>query len=328
MEKEKIHLFNKDKLRIAITNTCNLSCFYCHNEGQELNCNAKFLPLSYIKDMTNWLLKNNIRVDYINITGGEPLLHPDILEIVKELTKLTNKIRLNTNATLLNKELIDKLKDAGVYSLKIGIDSIYAKQSKPSIYTSAENINNIIDMIKYASLKMGVVLNTVVSKFNYKDIDKMVNFAREAKLPRIKIIRLNDTNSRKLNNNENISEDFKTNQEEGNWYYYFFTKYVTSASKTENHADKGRTDLYFDDGFQIRLCDDICEYGACGNMYTEIDADGNVLICQRHNISLPISFKYEDKIIFETIEKANKKMCNSITKNFEFRDNFNTKKDC
>lgn len=309
----KIQLFNLDKLRIAITNTCNLSCFYCHNEGQKLNCKAKFLPLSYIQTMVKWLQKNHVSAGHINITGGEPMLHPDLKEIIKELRKLTPKIRLNTNATLLTKENIVELHELGVESLKIGIDTVYAKQTKPNIYTTKTNVDQMLENIKFASTLMKVVLNTVVTKFNYKDIDKIVEFAKQTNLKRIKIIKLNDVNSRDYNDKEQIAADFKTNQIEGDWYYYFFTKYVTQAVKTENSPHKGRTDLWMKDGFEIRLCDDVCSYSACGNMYTEIDSNGDLVICQRKAITAPLSFDGDFDTVSQKIISANSKMCNALT---------------
>ena len=319
MEESKT-LFNLNKLRVAITNACNLSCFYCHNEGQDLNCKKTFLSLKYVQNMVDWIIKNNVKVDYINITGGEPMVHPQIFEIIDELNKLNCKIRLNTNATLLSEEIVDKLKNHGVYSLKIGIDSLFAKQTKPNVYKAEINISNVLNILNYASKKMGVVLNTVVTKFNYKDIDKIIEFARKTKINRLKIIKLNDTNSRGYNQRDDISNDLKTSQPEANWYYYFFTKYVTLASKTVNNPYKGRTDLYFDDKFEIRLCDDICTHGACGNMYTEINCLGEILICQRLNKSLPIDFNNSYDNVANIITHANSLMCNSKTNYYKYRD--------
>lgn len=317
---EKIELFNSNKLRLAVTNACNLSCFYCHNEGQKIDCVKTYISLDYVKSMVNWIINNNIRVDYINVTGGEPMVHPQIIEIIDELKKLNCKIRLNTNATLLTKEKVDELKEHGVYSLKVGIDSVFAKQTKPSVYSTNTSVEKVLEILKYASTKMGVVLNTVTTKFNYKDIDKIINFAKESKIGRVKIIKLNDTNSRGYNDKNDLSDDIKTSQPEASWYYYFFTKYVTLASKTVNNPYKGRTDLYFDDKFEIRLCDDICTHGACGNMYTEIDCFGNVLICQRNNISVPVNFNDSFEAVSKVIKNANSSMCNSKTKNYKYRD--------
>lgn len=308
-----------NKLRLAITNTCNLSCFYCHNEGQEIGCKAQFISLQYVKEMCKWFRENKVYVESVNLTGGEPLLHPELIAIIDEVASITDEIRINTNATLLTKQLIDTFVEHGVFALKIGIDSLYAEQSKPSIYHNKTNLNHIVDMIKYANKHMRVVLNTVVTKFNYDKIDYMVEFAKKVSIPRIKIIRLHDVDSRGLNS-QDVPDEFKTNQKEGECYYYFFSKYVARATKIDNHPLKGRTDVFFEDGFEIRFCEDICTFGACGNMFTEIDSFGNIIICPKYHVSKHIDFSKSFEEVKEIIEFAKSKTCNAKRNYFEMKE--------
>lgn len=317
--RKKKNVLIQDRLRIAITNTCNLSCFYCHNEGQELNCKARFLSLDYIKDMCNWFKNNNIYVKAVNITGGEPLLHPQLFEIIDEVKEITEDVRINTNGTLLTKEMIDKFVEHKVSTIKVGIDSLYTKQSKPNVYQTKSNVDKIIEMIKYANERMKVVLNTVVTKFNYTMIDEMIEFAKKTDIPRLKIIRLHNVDSRGFNSKD-VESDLKTDQKEGEWYYYFYSKYIAQATFVENNRFKGRTDAIFDDGFTIRFCEDICNFGACGNMFTEIDSSGNIIICPKYYVSKRIDFKDDYETVRGIIELAKKKMCNAKTENFEMRE--------
>ena len=60
-------------------------------------------------------------------------MHKQLIEIVKEFAKVSECVALNTNASLLNKEKILELKNAGVSALKIGIDSIVGEQTKPCL---------------------------------------------------------------------------------------------------------------------------------------------------------------------------------------------------
>lgn len=308
-----------NRIRLAITNTCNLSCFYCHNEGQEIGCKAQFISLQYVKDMCKWFKENEVYVEAVNLTGGEPLLHPELIAIIDEVATITDEIRINTNATLLTRQLIDTFVKHKVSTLKIGIDSLYAEQSKPSIYHNETNLNHIIDVIKYANEHMRVVLNTVVTKFNCDKIDEMIEFAKKAGIPRIKIIRLHDVDSRGLNS-KNVPEYLKTNQKDGKWYYYFFSKYVARATKINNHPLKGRTDAFFEDGFEIRFCEDICAFGACGNMFTEIDCFGNIIICPKYHVSKHIDFSKSFEEVKSIIEFAKSKTCNAKTNYFEMRE--------
>ncbi len=312
-------LLINNKLRLAITNSCNLSCFYCHNEGQKIDCKANFISLQYVKELCKWFRDNEVYVESVNLTGGEPLLHPKLINIIDEISTITDEIRINTNGTLLTKELIDTLVEHKVFELKIGIDSLYAEQTKPNIYTKNLDINEIIDMIKYANNYMRVILNTVVTKFNYDKIDDIIEFARKTGIPRIKIIKLNDVDSRGLNT-QNVSEDLKTNQKEGEWYYYFYAKYVQQAVKVYNHTLKGRTDIVLKDGFEIRFCEDVCTFGACGNMFTVIDSFGNVIICPKYHISKHIDFKSKYETIRNIIKDTKNKTCNAEEGYFAIRE--------
>jgi len=68
-----------DSLRISITQKCNLKCPYCHKEGQLDS--EKELSLEEIKRIAK--VANEIGIRKIKITGGEPFLRNDIVDIVK-----------------------------------------------------------------------------------------------------------------------------------------------------------------------------------------------------------------------------------------------------
>ncbi|MCK7522812.1 MAG: radical SAM protein [Ignavibacteriales bacterium] len=62
------------------------------------------------------------------MAGGDPLTHPDIIQIVKEVKKRNMKPIINTNGLALTKELLHELKKAGVFGFTFHIDS---KQGRP-----------------------------------------------------------------------------------------------------------------------------------------------------------------------------------------------------
>ncbi len=90
------------KFRLAILNACNLDCFFCHNEGMD---NPRRGPWRRdeltVEDLiaiaSAWAALGG---DQINLTGGEPLAHPDLVRIVESIDKRTTRIALNTNAIL------------------------------------------------------------------------------------------------------------------------------------------------------------------------------------------------------------------------------------
>ena len=115
-----------DYLRISLIDKCNFRCQYCMPEGtkfdyvlnQELLTNEEiltllrqvFIPLGFTK---------------FRLTGGEPLLRPGLVDLVREIDRLpeTEDLALTTNAFLLE-DLAQPLYDAGLRRINISLDSL------------------------------------------------------------------------------------------------------------------------------------------------------------------------------------------------------------
>lgn len=104
------------------TAKCNLHCDGCYRKNED---NHKSLDI--IKEELDTFCRLR-KCDGISIAGGDPLLHPDILEIVKEVKKRNLKPIINTNGVALTKELLIELKEAGVFGFTFHVDS---KQGRP-----------------------------------------------------------------------------------------------------------------------------------------------------------------------------------------------------
>ena len=175
-----------NSLRLSVTQRCNLSCPYCHREG-ELNP-AKEISLEKIEE----IIKNakSIGIKKIKVTGGEPLVREDIADVVRIIKKYNfEEISLVTNGFLLDKYAFE-LKEAGLNRVNIGCDSL----SSNILLKNAENIKSGLRAAKEAGLTP-IKLNMVVLKgINDKEIVKMIEFAREndAVLQLIELINIDD----------------------------------------------------------------------------------------------------------------------------------------
>ena len=115
-----------DYLRISLIDKCNFRCQYCMPEGTELDylLNQELLTnqeiVSLVRDVFMPLGFTKFR-----LTGGEPLLRPGLVDLVKEIARLpaTEDIALTTNAFLLEK-LAQPLYDAGLKRINISLDSL------------------------------------------------------------------------------------------------------------------------------------------------------------------------------------------------------------
>ncbi|MBD2256245.1 GTP 3',8-cyclase MoaA [Pseudanabaena sp. FACHB-2040] len=115
-----------DYLRISLIDRCNFQCQYCMPEGSEIE---------YVLRQ-NWLTRDEIRVllqevfiplgfTRFRLTGGEPLLRPDVVEIVQDIATLpqTEDLAMTTNAFRLA-TLAQPLWDAGLRRINISLDSL------------------------------------------------------------------------------------------------------------------------------------------------------------------------------------------------------------
>ena len=93
------------ELKFEITERCNLNCTFCHQEFGKKESHGKDFSLEIFKNIID-AAKKEKQIKYIRITGGEPLLHPDVKDFLQYAAEAGFCTILNTNATLLTAEKI------------------------------------------------------------------------------------------------------------------------------------------------------------------------------------------------------------------------------
>ncbi|NNE14574.1 MAG: GTP 3',8-cyclase MoaA [Saprospiraceae bacterium] len=113
-----------DYVRIAITDKCNLRCFYCMPE-KGISFVKKQSLLSYEEMLRLVALLADNGIHKVRITGGEPFLRKDFIYFLRELSKIKGlkKIAITTNGTL-TEAYLDELISLGITSFNLSIDSI------------------------------------------------------------------------------------------------------------------------------------------------------------------------------------------------------------
>ena len=105
------------------TSACNLACDGCYRE----NVTGSHKKLADVQNEVDTFIRLR-NADGISIAGGDPLLHPQITEIVRYIADRGVKPIVNTNGAALTPRLLRELKKAGVYGFTFHIDS---KQGRP-----------------------------------------------------------------------------------------------------------------------------------------------------------------------------------------------------
>ena len=105
------------------TSACNLACDGCYRE----NVASSHKPLDVVKKEVE-LFRTLRNSDGISIAGGDPLMHPQVVDIVRIVAEMGLKPVINTNGGKLTMELLRELKKAGAAGFTFHIDS---KQGRP-----------------------------------------------------------------------------------------------------------------------------------------------------------------------------------------------------
>lgn len=117
-------------LRVSIVASCNMRCVYCHNEGQGAFA-VRRLSLDQVRTIVERALPYGVRK--VRLTGGEPLLHPQILEISEMLKHelAVPSVGVNTNGTRLP-VLIEMYQRGLLDQIVVGLDYFDGAVSKQS----------------------------------------------------------------------------------------------------------------------------------------------------------------------------------------------------
>ena len=137
-------------LRISVTDRCNLRCTYCMpEEGIRLLDHSDILSFEEISDFTRVAVSNGITK--VRLTGGEPLVRKDIVELVLMLADIEGleDLSMTTNGILLTKFAPD-LKKAGLNRINISLDTV-----NPENYcqiTRNGNLEQVLEGIEAARI--------------------------------------------------------------------------------------------------------------------------------------------------------------------------------
>ena len=163
-------------LRITITNRCNVNCLYCHHDGMVQSKDEMTADELY----TICKIAKKIGVKKIRLSGGEPLIRKDIVEIVEKIASLDFKdISITTNGTYLEKYAKD-LKEAGLDRVNVSLDTLnretYELITKKDYLESAKKgILKAVEVGLYP-----VKINMVIMRdINQNEIKDMFKFCKD-----------------------------------------------------------------------------------------------------------------------------------------------------
>src|SRR6185312_6908923 len=137
------HGRNINYLRLAVTDRCNLRCFYCMPE-QGLNWLSREELMSYEEMLSVCSLLVKMGIEKIRITGGEPFVRKDIMRLLTSLSELSglNELTITTNG-VLTAPFIPELKKIGVKSVNLSLDTLDANRF--FVITKRNEFANVVE---------------------------------------------------------------------------------------------------------------------------------------------------------------------------------------
>jgi cyclic pyranopterin phosphate synthase len=164
-------------LRVSVTERCNLRCFYCLPRDRGACARPEQIDLAEVATVVR--VGVELGIHKIRITGGEPLIRPGLVDLVRTLRSLPGitDLALSTNGTLLA-QYATALRTAGLMRVNVSLDSL-----RPAVFRAISGRNDLervvagIDAARAAGLHP-IKLNVVVMRgLNDGELPAILDFA-------------------------------------------------------------------------------------------------------------------------------------------------------
>ncbi|MEK6789274.1 MAG: GTP 3',8-cyclase MoaA [Pseudomonadota bacterium] len=169
-------------LRLSVTDRCDFRCVYCMPEKMSFMPRTEILTADELARIAESFVAQG--VTKIRLTGGEPLVRPDICTVVERLARIPRlkTLAMTSNGSRLSM-LAQPLRDAGLQSLNISLDSL--RQDRFKALTRTGELQDVlagIDAAREAGFTR-IKLNAVIMRGrNDDEIIDLVSFARREQL--------------------------------------------------------------------------------------------------------------------------------------------------
>lgn len=155
--------------QIVVTRKCNLKCGYCN----EFDRVSKPVPLERLQRTVDHVASLGGRA--VAFTGGEPTLHPQLVDLVAHTSERIAKVSMSSNAYRLTPKLIGELSDAGLGRMQISLDGIEPNETTAKVLRCTER--KLALLAEHA--RFVVHINAVLGSIPFEETLAIVKRARE-----------------------------------------------------------------------------------------------------------------------------------------------------
>jgi len=252
-------------LRVSITADCNMRCTYCHNEGQ-----GEFAKVMMSEEDLRRVVSVGKRfgVSKVRLTGGEPMLHPQLshfIEILKGEFGMRD-VGINTNGTMLSPKKAAELLSAGVDVVVVGIDFPSGPISKDSTQgrRAMAVLQNVDDAVR---LGLNVQIASVFSNASRESVSEMFSWCGARNIL-LKVLEVSDDKTADTTSIE-FDELVAYMRDQ------FHLKMGRTVSLNERYgvAPSGQRVLFFHSHCRVREC------RQCSQMHMRVTTEGAAKPC-------------------------------------------------
>ncbi len=178
-------------VKIKVNYGCNLKCEMCKHWRET---REPPISMSRFREIISELAELGCKK--IHFSGGEPMLRPQLPDLVEHASQLGMRVTLTTNGTLIDKVKAKRLVEAGLRGVNVSIDSPLRKMHEKirGVEGSFKQTTRAVSLFnKYSHKgKLTVRINTVVGRSNYQTLATLPDLAHELGADGINLIPVDD----------------------------------------------------------------------------------------------------------------------------------------
>lgn len=244
-----------------ITHICNLRCIHCYQE--EYCAHTPINEMMDVLDKYCEYIKEKGLEGQINLTGGEPLLHPYFFEFAKEIVDRGIILGILTNGTLIDDEVAAKISELKPLFVQVSLDG--TKKIHDSIRGNGnfDKALNGIECLKKHNIK--VLVSFTIQKRNYKSIGALAAICKKYNVDKLWFDRVVTYSDEDTKNIALSTDEFKK-----------FVRHVNILRKYYMH--NGKSFISTSRSLQSKT---ECYHCSAGKNLIIVLADGSVMPCRR-----------------------------------------------
>lgn len=164
-----------------ITRTCNLKCVHCYSDSDGKKYEGELTTAEAMKFIDDCAA---FKVPVLLMSGGEPLIRPDVFDLVRHANQYGIRSTFSTNGTLIDKEMARDIKKLGVGYVGISLDGLGEAndrfRGKEGAFEGAlRGIRNCLEVGQRVGLRF------TINRYNFHDLENIFRLIKEEGIPRV-----------------------------------------------------------------------------------------------------------------------------------------------